>query len=94
MLSANNPCRTGIIAPPTIAVQSIPDACPVCFPSPSIARVKIVGNIIELNNPTARMLHIAKCPKVSIEIITNIAAQIASIARVLPGLRFPKLKAK
>ena len=93
MLSAKKPCKTGIIAPPTMAVQSIPDPCPVCFPNPAIARVKIVGNIMELNNPTAKMLHIAKCPLVSIEITTSDAALTASIAKVLPGFCLPRLNA-
>ena len=65
----------------------------MCFPNPSIARVKIVGNIIELNKPTAKMLHIANGPFVSIEVTTSAPAQNARMAKVLPGFCFPKLNA-
>ena len=78
----------------SMAVHRIPEACPVCLPNPSIASVKMVGNMMELNSPTLKMLHIANCPFVSIEITTKVAAQKARIASVLPGFCFPKLNAK
>jgi len=50
------------MAPPTIAILRIPEALPVSGPSSATPKLKIVGNMMELNNPTARMLHIAICP--------------------------------
>ena len=66
--SASAPCITGISAPPTIAMHRMPEPWPVCLPSPSIASVKIVGNMIELNRPTAMIAHIATWPVVGIVI--------------------------
>jgi len=40
----------------------------------------MVGNIIELKNPTARMLHMAMCPLQSIEAVTDAPATIAQRA--------------
>ena len=54
-------------------MQRIPDACPVCFPSPSMASVKIVGNIIELKRPTDKMAIIETCP------VEKIAASMRTI---------------
>ena len=48
-----------MIAPPKIAVHNNPEAFGFNSPKPSIAKVKIVGNIMELNKPTDNMLHIA-----------------------------------
>ena len=69
-------------------MQRIPEPCPVCFPKPLIAKEKIVGNIIELNNPTSKIDHIAKEPKVDIEIITSNDAIIALNPSILPGFIF------
>jgi len=51
-------------------------------PSPSAAEFRHTqrenaGNIIELKNPTARMLHMATWPLVSMEIVTRLAVPIA-----------------
>ena len=50
--------------------------------------VRIVGNIIELNSPTTRIVHIAKHPKESIEVTTRTLATIALKASTAPGLIF------
>jgi len=78
ILSVNKPYNGGIIAPPTIAVHNNPDAFGFNSPKPSIAKVKIVGNIIELNKPTARMLHIDIKPVVLIEIRIKVIAKVAT----------------
>ena len=81
-----------MIAPPTIAVQSIPDPCPYVYQAIN-SKCKNIRNIIELNNPTASILHIANCPKVNIETTTTMQLQTASIASVLPGFCLPRLNA-
>ena len=48
----------------------------------------MLGNITELKNPTRMMLHIAKCPNVSIEVVTSRHAIIAAIPSTFPGLTF------
>ena len=69
------PNNNGTNAPPTIAVHSNPEPCGFKSPKPSIAKLKIVGNIIELNSPTANTAHNAIKPDVDIEItISKIAA--------------------
>lgn len=78
MRSAKAPSATGMIAPPTMAATSNPDPLPVKGPSPAIPRVKILGNITELNSPTRMMLYIARCPKVSIDTVTRANAAIAT----------------
>ena len=50
------------MAPPTIAVQIIPDACPVNLPKPFVPKEKIVGNIMELNKPIHNKHHMATFP--------------------------------
>ncbi len=49
--SAIKPCTGGSKAPPTTAVNNKADALPVKLPSPSIANVKIVGDIIDIKPP-------------------------------------------
>lgn len=74
MLSVKKPITGGIIAPPKIIVHKIPEACGRKSDNPSEAKVKMVGNIIELNKPTAKILHIESNPSVFIEIrISRIA---------------------
>ena len=62
MLSDRYPKNGGISAPPTMAVHNKPDAFGFKSPIPSMANVNMVGNIMELNNPTAKMLHILTKP--------------------------------
>lgn len=79
------PKTKGIIAPPTIAIHNKPDACAFKSPKPSKLNVKIVGNIIELNNPTANIDHIESNPVVLIEIKIIAIAKEAKIANTFPG---------
>ena len=51
-----------------------------------MANVKMVGNIIELNNPTASIPHIAIRPLVAIEVKTNTDANEAKRASTYPVL--------
>ncbi len=74
-----------MIAPPTIAVHKIPDACGLYSPSPLNDNENIVGNIIELNKPTNSIDHIATKPVVNIEIVNNEIAIIAKRANTLEG---------
>src|SRR5436305_1799021 len=69
MWSAIKPCSSGTTAPPTIAATSNPDAFPVSGPSPAMASVKMLGNIIELNKPTRMRLHMETWPTVSMQLI-------------------------
>ena len=52
-----------------------------------MAKVKIVGNIIELNNPTDKMVHIAMNPVLDIEMVTINMAPMAKAANTLAGCR-------
>ena len=75
----------GIIAPPTIAVHSNPDPFGFNLPIPLIDKVKIVGNIIELNKPTAKMLHILINPAVLTDVRINMIDIEAKIPSIFPG---------
>ena len=78
--SEKYPNNGGMIAPPTIAVHNKPEAFGFSGPKPSMANVKMVGNIIELNNPTASILHIANMPWETIDVKTNVLANVAKRA--------------
>ena len=54
-------------------------------PNPFKDSVKIVGNIIELNNPTARILHIDSSPLEIADKIIIIVANIAKMLRTFPA---------
>ena len=56
--SVNKPYSGGIIAPPTMPVHSNPEPFGFKLPKPLSDNVNIVGNIIELNSPMAKILHI------------------------------------
>ena len=79
------PKANGIIAPPTIAIHNKPEACAFKSPKPSKLKVKIVGNIIELNNPTANIDHIETNPVVLIEIKIIAIANEAKMLNTFPG---------
>lgn len=74
-----------MIAPPTIAVHNSPEAFGFNEPMPSMASVKIVGNIMELNKPTAKMLHMLTKPVVLMEININTMAVVAKMPNTFPG---------
>src|SRR5260370_4514681 len=54
-----------------------PEPSPVSGPSSAIPIVKIHGNMIELNRPTDKIVHIATCPFVRTEVVTSKPAIIA-----------------
>ena len=73
------------MAPPTMAVHNNPEALGFKCPMPSIAKVKMVGNIMELNNPTARILHILTKPTVLIDKTIKPIDIVAKMAKTFPG---------
>lgn len=83
--SVKNPYTGGMMAPPTIAVHNKPEAFGFNSPKPSIEIVNMVGNIIELNKPTAKILHILISPVVLIDIKINRIAQVAKMPNTFPG---------
>ena len=85
MESANLPCSTGRIAPPTIAIIIRLEPLPVSGPSCAVPSVKMVGNMTELNRPTAMMLPIAMLPVVATEVQTRAEAITAALPSTLPG---------
>ena len=80
------PHINGIIAPPTIAMHNKPDPLGFNSPIPLIANVNIVGNIIELNKPTDKILHIDSNPVELIEIIISNIAMEAKMLKTFPGV--------
>ena len=83
--SAVKPAITGRTAPPTIAMQSRPDVAATGAVERSSVSVKMVGNMIELKSPTARIVHIAVWPPNSIEEVISTAATVAHKASRDPG---------
>ena len=76
-ISVKNPYKGGMNAPPAIAVHSIPEPCGFNSPKSSIAKLNMVGNIMELKRPTARIDHIETNPFVDMLIkIKNIAREL------------------
>ena len=57
--SFSKPCAREMTAPPTMAVDKIPEAWVVYRPRPLTDKEKIVANMIELKNPTAIIVHTA-----------------------------------
>src|SRR5277367_1310127 len=70
-----------------MAIFRRPDPLPLKGPSSASPKLKMVGNMIELKNPTARMLHIATRPLKSIEAVTNAPATIAQRPSKYRGLK-------
>ena len=64
----------------------IPDPSAACLPSPSQARVKIVGNMIEFIRPMASRLYPEIAPLVWVESKISRIAPTATAASTLPGL--------
>ena len=79
------PQISGMMAPPTIAIHNNPEPLGFKSPVPSMANVKMVGNIIELNKPTAKMLHIEIKPVLETEMIINAMAILANMPSTFPG---------
>lgn len=73
------------MAPPTIAIHNNPEACAFKSPKPSKLSVKIVGNMMELNNPTANIDHIDNNPSVFMEIKIMKIAKNEKILNTFPG---------
>src|SRR5271170_3539578 len=86
--SARCPSPSGISAPPTIAATIKLDPFEVSGPSPVSPTVKMLGNITELNSPTAMIAHIAVCPCVRIEVATSPHATSAAVPSTVLVLTF------
>ena len=84
-LSIKNPYAGGIIAPPTIAIHNNPEACGFKSPNPCNVSVKMVGNMIELNSPTASIETIAVTPIEFIEITNMLMANTAKTFNTFAG---------
>jgi|TARA_B110000240_G_C13449679_1_gene431960 hypothetical protein len=74
-----------MIAPPTIAIHSKPEACAFKSPKPSSDKVKIVGNIMELKKSTAKIDHIENNPVVFIEIKIMAISKEAKMPKTFTG---------
>src|SRR5690242_14873581 len=77
-----------MIAPPTAAAISMPDALPVMGPRFSMPRANSPGNMIELKNPTKIMLHIARRPDEQMDVDTRRKAMHAEIASAVLVVTF------
>src|SRR5580658_10706700 len=83
--STATPVSLGTTAPPTIATQMMPEPSAARGPRPSEASEKIVGNMIELNNPIASSDQPDKAPTLVAEIVSSISTAAAAHASTLPG---------
>ena len=86
-MSVITPNKGGMTAPPTIAVQRRADPFGFKFPKPAIDNVKIVGNIIELNNPTNSAVQNANKPVLDIVKISRKIEPVAKIPSNAAGFR-------
>src|SRR5258708_23741066 len=83
--SAALPVTSGTMAPPTMAMQITPEPSAARSPRPSLASVKIVGNMMELNKPIASSDQADTAPEVLAEIVSRAMTMPATQARTLPG---------
>lgn len=77
----------GINAPPAMAVHRTPEPSGFKFPKSSMAMLKMVGNIMELNNPAPTIDHNAAIPEVEILINTQQIANEANTVNTKFGLK-------
>ena len=75
------------MAPPTIMVHKIPEACGFKSSNPSRDKLKIVGNMIELKSPTANIDTIDTKPVVCADIRIKAKAPKAKNDNTRAGLR-------
>ena len=88
--SANSPCIGGTIAPPKIAITKSEEPCAVASPRFCMDKVKMVGNIMELNKPTATKHHKANWAGKNKPKSKQSPAILAKIDNVLLGKLSPK----
>ena len=89
MPSTKAPTAGGMNAPPTIAVHSSPDPWGLPSPRSSMAKVKIVGNMMLLKNPTPSNKSNAAPPDAAIDAPINPAAHTAAKASNRKGDTLP-----
>src|SRR5450755_1309243 len=75
----------GTTAPPTMATQMIPEPSAARGPNPSLAREKIVGNMMELNSPTASNETPDAAPVELADTHSSVMTAAAAHASTLPG---------
>src|ERR1700685_2403312 len=83
--SAARPVINGTMAPPTMATQMMPEPSAARGPRPSLASEKIVGNMMELNNPMASSDQPETAPVEWAEVNNSAIAAAAAHANTLPG---------
>jgi len=83
-----NPCIKGRMAPPTIAKQRIPEPSLVRSPNRLTPRLKMTGNMIELNKPIDNTAHIAISPAPKTVTVSKIQTVSALNARSVPPFIF------
>src|SRR5438445_11135978 len=69
-------------------ITNMPEPLPVSGPRPAIPRVKMLGNITELKSPTRMMLHMAKWPVLSTDVITRMKDATAAAPSTVPERSF------
>src|SRR3569833_1448614 len=79
------PLTSGIMAPPTMAMHKMPEPFGAASPSPSTARAKIVGNMMELQRPIAMMAAAAVAPVENDDSSASAAAKAPQTASATPG---------
>ena len=84
--SAITPVNSGMIAPPEIATFKMPEPSAARSPSPSLARVKMVGNMMEFIRPIASRLQHDTAPRLLAERRSSRMAPQETKASTLPGL--------
>ena len=89
-ISANLPCKGGIIAPPKIIIIKNAEPWAVYFPRPVRLKVNMHGHIIEQNKPPESKAYNAKLPEVKTPIIIPIIPRELNIFKVLIGLSLAK----
>ena len=87
------PCRSGISAPPEIAMISREEPWLVYFPSPAMASANIAGHMMELYNPRLITDHIAKSPEVNRARISHKIQITENSSKVFTGFSGPRKNA-
>ncbi len=84
-ISANLPCKGGIIAPPKIIITKKAEPWAVYLPRPVRLKVKIHGHIIEQNKPPDSKAYSAKLPDAKTPIIIPKIPRALKIFKVFIG---------
>ena len=88
-MSANFPCKGGIIAPPNIIITKKEEPWDVYFPKPWILKAKIEGHIIEQKRPPLKKANKAILPVVNNPTSIATIPKSPKILSVKAGLSLP-----